>query len=144
VALLSVATPSLQATETQRQLTIYVGPQSRQDFADVDRGVLDSIKDIKSVVRKRTKLRIVEQSDGADLQLYVIRRGKGDSAGTVGIPVGNLALFVSIDTLAVETVLHVGDYEKSIVGVEDQWQDCAGQVVNHLKAWLEVNGARIK
>jgi hypothetical protein len=124
-------------------MTIYVGPTTRDGFVDIDRGVRDSINDIKSVIRKRTKLRIVERPSEATLVLEVIRRGAVGSEGMVGVPVGNMGLFWGIKTLAVDTVLRVGEYEKPIVGVEDQWKDCAGQVVNHLKAWLDANQAKL-
>lgn len=38
---------------------IYVGPQVRDGFIDVDRGVLDSIDDVVRELRKDKRLRIV-------------------------------------------------------------------------------------
>ena len=54
----------------------------------------------------------------------------------VGIPIGAMSIFANIATLHVDTLLRVGDYEKPTVGVNDQWKDCAGQVVNKLKVGM--------
>ena len=89
-------------------------------------------------------MRIVDAPEKALLHLYVIGRGKGGSEGMVGIPIGAMSIFANIATLHVDTLLRVGDYEKPIVGVNDQWKDCAGQVVNKLKTWLAENNAKVQ
>ena len=133
------------AVSQKKELTIYIGPQTTDGFIDTDSDIVDSIKDIKSVFRKRiTHVRIVDAPEKALLHLYVIGRGKGGSEGMVGIPIGAMAIFSNIATLHVDTLLRVGDYEKPIVGVNDQWKDCAGQVVNKLKTWLAENNAQVQ
>ena len=64
----------------------------------------------------------------------------------VGIPigVGAMSIFANIATRHLDTLLRVGDYEKPIVGVNDQWKDCAGQVVNKPKVWLAENNAKVQ
>ena len=133
------------AASQKKELTIYIGPQTTDGFIDTDSDIVDSIKDIKSVFRARIKhVRIVDAPEKALLHLYVIGRGKGGSEGTIGLPIGSMSLFLPIDTLHVDTLLRVGDYEKPIVGVNDQWKDCAGQVVNKLKVWLAENNAKVQ
>ena len=133
------------AVSQKKELTIYIGPQTTDGFIDTDSDIVDSIKDIKSVFRKRIKhVRIVDAPEKALLRLYVIGRGKGGSEGMVSIPIGAMSIFANIDTLHLDTLLRVGDYEKQIIGVNDQWKDCAGQVVNKLKTWLAENNAKVQ
>lgn len=79
-------------------VSIYVGPRVQDGFADVDRGLLDSIEDIRKALRKQDEecppgskrplfpwspdcrvawFRIVEDESAADLKLYVLDRGHG-------------------------------------------------------------------
>jgi hypothetical protein len=137
-------TPTTAVTK-KTDPTIYIGPQIRDGFIDTDSDIVDSIKDIKSVFRKRIKnVRIVRAPEEALLHLYVNGRGKSGSEGLIGIPIGTTTMLLDIDELYVNTLLRVGDYEKEIVGVEDQWRDCAGQVVNKLKVWLSENDAKVQ
>jgi hypothetical protein len=142
VLLLSGVLGSLDAAKADRRLTIYVGPHAQEEFVDVE--VRDSIRDIKSFIRERTKLRLVDQATDAKLQLLVIRRGHAGSSGAVGVPVAGMLWFAPISKLEVETVLRVRDYEKPIIGVSDRWKDCARHIVLHLKDWVKVNGGQIK
>ena len=136
----SAQTPTT-AVAKKTDPTIYIGPQVRDGFIDTDSDIVDSIKDIKNVFRKRIKqVRIVDAPEEALLHLYVLGRGKSESGTTIFLD----PVFLNIDELYVNTLLRVGDYEKEIIGVEDQWRDCAGQVVNKLKVWLSENDAKVQ
>ena len=39
------------APSPETKVSIFVGPQTRDGFVDIDRGVLDSIKDLKAELR---------------------------------------------------------------------------------------------
>ena len=57
-------------------LTIYVGPKVTQDgVRDVDRGVLDSIKDIQRELRRHHGITIAQNAESADFVLSVMKRG---------------------------------------------------------------------
>ena len=140
----SAQTPTT-AVAKKTDPTIYIGPQVRDGFIDTDSDIVDSIKDIKNVFRKRIKqVRIVDAPEEALFHLYVLGRGKGGSAGLVAIPTGTTTMLLNINDLYVNTLLRVGDYEREFIGVEDQWRDCAGQVVNKLKVWLSENDAKVQ
>lgn len=135
----------LAATErTQSAVSIFVGPQTRGSFVDVDQGVLDSIRDIQNEVKKRRKeLRLATKEDDATLVLVVVSRGVGGNGGTVGAPVGALTVFVPLEKHAVQTVLRVRDFEKPIDVQGDTWRECAGAVVNDVRSWVKANRERL-
>ena len=65
-------------------LTLYVGPQVKDGFVDIDAGVVDSIADIKGQLAG-TGLRLVASEAEATVKLYVLSRERfaaGDSFST--------------------------------------------------------------
>jgi hypothetical protein len=42
-------------------IAIHVGPQTRNGFVDIDRGVLDSIKDLKTELRGKSRFLVVDE-----------------------------------------------------------------------------------
>ena len=48
-------------------VTIFVGPQTRNGFVDVDKGVLESIKRVASELRGKRGLRVVATKDEAQI-----------------------------------------------------------------------------
>ena len=53
-------------------VTIYVGPQTRDGFVDIDQGIVDSIRDIKNELRHSRLFRVVETADGSTITLTVV------------------------------------------------------------------------
>src|SRR5258708_9782234 len=109
-----VVTLQAQAPAT---IAIFVGPQTREDFVDVDRGVLDSIRDIRAEIGGKKRLRLVPLKDQAQVILEVLSRGSTSSsgAGAAAMPIGTSTYFMPFGTIGIGTLLRVGTYEKPIV-----------------------------
>lgn len=84
----AAAAPAIQSSGAKAHIPIFVGPQTREGFVDVDKGVLDSIKDLKGELRGKTRFRVVETREDARLVLEVVSRGKTSTngGGAVGMP----------------------------------------------------------
>jgi hypothetical protein len=130
------------ATVNPHVVTIYVGPYVREGFVDVDKGIRDSIADIQQELRKNDTFRVVTVPESAELKLLVVRRGYGDAAGGVGVPVGALTIYVPQRSRFVETVLRVGSYERAFVGEDykyERWGKCAQMIAKDVSVWLAAN-----
>jgi len=119
-------------TARARAFPIFVGPQVRDGFVDVDKGVLDSIQDILGELRGSRRFAIVRSPDVAVLQLFVVGRriaGQGDS---YGVPIGGVFYTASVKRRAIATILRVGTYEKATTSEDpssDTWTGAAQRVV---------------
>lgn len=129
-------------------VTIYVGPNVRDGFVDVDSGVLDSIEDIKKELAKDAAFKVVTEK-AATLRLYVMRRtiGAGPTIGFGSAVQGTgttMALPINIRT--VETLLRVGSYERAFFAEDheyDSWRKCAQRIAKDLAVWLTANRERV-
>jgi len=127
-------------------LTLYIGPQIRDGFVDVDRGVLDSIKDLKDELQGNKRFRVVQEREKARLVLEVLSRGATSTSGggAVGMPIGTSTFVIPIGTIGIATLLHVGTYEKPIVFQNcGSWGHCAKLVARDLDAWIDANAATL-
>ncbi len=144
VAVFGVCWPAdaTQATREER-IAIYVGPQTRDGFIDVDQGILDSIKDIQNEFRSSRQFQVVRTSDEATLVLVVVGRRIAGSSGGVGVPIGfGMSVMIPVKRRAIDTVLRVGSYEKATTSEDDDrdsWRAAAKQVVKDVTAWVEAN-----
>ena len=128
------------------RIAVYVGPQTRDGFVDVDTGILGSIKDLKAELRNQRRLQIVESIDRAQVVLEVISRGATSTSGggSVALPIDASTFFIPVGTIGLATVLRVGSHEKPIVFQNCQsWRRCARLVVKDVEVWLEANAAVI-
>jgi hypothetical protein len=128
-------------------LTIFIGPHTRDGFVDMDRGVLDSIRDLKAELRGKKCLRVVAEKGQADLILEVVSRGatSDTGGGTAAIPIGATTMYLPIGTNGLTTRLRAGAYEKPIVFQNcEAWRLCARLVVKDLEAWIDANAAAIE
>lgn len=137
----------LQAAEQPKPVTIFVGPQLRDGFMDVDQGVTDSIKDMKNEIKGQKSLRLTTRQDQAQLVLEVASRGATSTSGggAAAIPVGTITIVAPIGTIGISTLLRVGTYEKPIMFQNcGSWRYCARLVVQDIKAWLDANRATLQ
>jgi hypothetical protein len=128
-------------------IPIFVGPQMRDGFVDVDRGVLDSIKDIKGELEGRKELRLVADKNQAQLVLEVLSRGATSTSGggAAAMPIGTSTFLIPIGTIGIATVLRVGGYEKPIVFQNCQsWRYCARLVAKDVDAWVAANATTLQ
>jgi hypothetical protein len=128
-------------------VTVYVGPQIRDGFVDIDRGVLDSIKDTQDELKGKKQLRVVKTSAEATLHLYIVKRYPGAYAGNVAVPLATGgAVSVPMNGHVVEAMLKFGDYEKPLIAEERNygvWQACAIMLAKDVAAWVDANRAKL-
>jgi hypothetical protein len=113
---------------------------------DIDRGVLDSIKDLTAELRGNKRLQLVDDREHARLVLEVLRHGATSTTGggAVALPIGTSTFLVPFGTIGLATVLHVGTYEKPIVFQNcGSWRHCAQLVAKDVDTWLEANASAI-
>ncbi len=139
---LTTIAPATVGTFAQARIGVFVGPQTRDGFVDVDSGTLDSIKDIQDEIGKSPAFTLVEKSEQAKIMLLVARRQITTGGG--GMAVGSVT--VPFDRRSIETVIRVGNYEKTTVSESEAgglWRGAARQVVKDLKVWAEANRAQL-
>lgn len=134
--------PVYTAAQKLVPVTIYVGPQVREGFVDVDQGVLDSIQDVIKELKKDRSLRVVPGAADATLRLTVLRRRSG--AGDGGVLVG--AVYVPVQGRAIDAILHAGGYERPLTADDREWgtwSRAAKILANDVRTWIAVNRGKI-
>ena len=124
------------------KIAIYVGPQTRDGFVDIDSGILDSIKDIQDELRGSRQFNVVRTGNEAAVVLIVVGRRTPGSSGSFGVPVGTATMFLPIKRRAIDVILRVGTYEKAITSESDNsghWKEAAKNVVSDVTAWVSAN-----
>lgn len=131
-------------------VAIYVGPNVRDGFVDVDRGVLDSIKDVQKRLRqdpvdpqKEAAFRVVDRESDATLRLYVVSRITVATGASIGVVNQGTGVTVPAEVRRLDTLLRVGSYERSFVVTGETWKGCAGDLVYDLSAWVIANRERL-
>jgi hypothetical protein len=128
------------------KIRVFVGPQTRDGFVDVDQAVLDSIEDVQNEFRRSKDFALVETRDEATLVLDIVARRTAGESGSVGVPIGTMTMFLPIKRRAIDSVLHVAAYEKAITSEDennDHWKAAAKQVVKDVAAWVKANRSRL-
>ena len=132
--------------QTHPKVAIFVGPQIRDGFVDVDSGIMDSIRDVQNEFRHSDQFVLTPTADGATIVLTIVsRRTPGDS-GSVGVPIGATTMFLPIKRRAIDTIMKVGSYERSTTSEaedNDTWRASAKKVVKDVTVWLEANRSRL-
>lgn len=154
IALLLVAITSWQqfalAQASPNRVAIFVGPQIRDGFVDVDSGTISSIKEVQNEIRRSKLFSLVTAAADATIVLIVVGRGVPGSAGAIGFAIPGVpgsVLTSSIDKHAITTILRVGDYEKQLVSIDESgggWILAARQVVKDVTAWTDANRVTLK
>src|SRR5689334_24312602 len=88
------------------KIPVWVGPETRDGFVDVDSRIVASIKDIRTELKKDDCCTIVESAEDATVKLIVVARhtSKGQG-GSVGVPIGASTFFLPFDRNGIEFVL---------------------------------------
>ena len=153
VAVTLVVIPWLLASTAyarSQQPTVFVGPQVRDGFADIDAGIRDSIRDIRRAAQSKG-FRITPTQEEASLVLLVLGRGivtNGSlgfgSSSVVGGTGSGFGFVVPNTTPTLATVLRVGEYERPMHSEGGTWRAAANTVVDDLTAWWEVNSRAVE
>jgi hypothetical protein len=141
-----------------KPVTVFVGPMVRDGFVDADKGVSNSIKDIRNeMLLNRGAFTLVAEESAATLKLYVVWRGMGDGTATITQGYGTawsgsgqtsgygVSTSVAVPTTyRLEALLRVGTHEKLFAG-ESEWtrKRCAKSIVKDLAAWVAANRERL-
>ena len=159
--LMVVALTVMMAAQAQ-PVTIYVGPATHDGFVDVDKGVAESIKDLrKQLGKRRALLLLVEEPERAAIRLEVVSRSMAPGGSSTSVAIGSAntapgyasgtATTVNIDSKVyrVETVLRAGGYERPFVSEKGElalsstWGSCAEQIAKDVAVWVDANRERI-
>ncbi len=134
-------------------VSVYVGPNVRGGFVDVDRGVQDSIEDLRQELRGNPLFHVVGDESAATLRLYIGTRKRFDTGDSVVSAVSNPAgsgsaagvgVAAAIEGYRVEAILRVGEYERPFVGEsKSRWKGCAQSIAADLGVWLKANVSRL-
>lgn len=126
----------------QPRIAIFVGPNTREGFVDVDQGVLDSIKDIQNELIHTKRFTLARTADAATLTLTVVGRGTTGNNGAVGVPIGTMTVMMPVKRQAISTILRRGTYERPMTSADensDAWRASAKQVARDVVAWVDAN-----
>ena len=132
-------------------LTLYVGPQVKDGFVDIDKGVADSIKDMRSQIP--AGLRLVQTEAEAKLKVYVIGREQYDTGSAVNTGSGTVSgsgyytgtgISIGITAMRVRSILRVEAYERTITGEAGSYKGAAKDVLESVLVWVEANRARLE
>lgn len=133
--------------QAQSKIMIFVGPQVRDGFIDMDSGIADSIKDIREELRTSGLFTVVAQPADAKILLTIVARRLSGDAGAVGIPIGGgMTVAAPQSFRVIDSILRVGDYQKPTTSGDDHaglWRGAAKQVVKDITAWVEANRDRL-
>jgi hypothetical protein len=112
----------------------------------VDLGVIDSIKDIASELRRLKGFTVVASPKDAAIVLVVLGRRMASDAGSVIVPIGTMAMALPMHSRAIDFVLHAGMYERPITSIDsssDTWRGAARIAAKDVNAWADVNAAAL-
>ena len=80
------------SAHAQQKIAVFIGPQTRDGFIDMDAGIRDSIKDIQQECQQGTVFSIAPTSENAALTLIVLGQGTPVSGSVGSAPaVGGIA-----------------------------------------------------
>ena len=124
--------------------TVFVGPQMRDGFADIDSGIRDSIRDIRQELQT-SGIGIAKTQDEATVALLVLGRGIV-AQGSVGVASGSLGFgYVVPNTVpSLTIILRVGLYERRMQSDGGTWRAAAKTVVEDVTAWWEANADAVR
>jgi hypothetical protein len=120
-------------------------------FGDPDqRQRIDSVKDLRSQLRAKRGIKIVNPDQQPDVQIEVLRRRRQFDGGTVGAAVPVFGGAVGATEATKENVLRVRltvvgkDYVAEIVDAADTWTGAARNVAGTIAAWVKDNMPRLR
>jgi len=140
-----LAAATCHVTSAQNTMpSIFVGPQIRDGFVDIDAGIRDSIRDIREEL-SWSRWRIASSREDATMVLIVVARGivTNGSVGFSSIGSG-FGWVVPNNKPTVTTILRVGTYEKVMQSEGGTWREAAGAVVNDVMAWWKANETAVR
>jgi hypothetical protein len=134
-------------------VTIYVGPEVKDGFVETDKGVQDSVTDLRAALTESPDVKLVAQAGDASLKLYIVRRQRvtGPSGGVGEIARGTgTTVSAASTTYVLETKLVAGTYERTFTTEKNDqtewsatWKGVAKSLAKDVSAWLAANRERV-
>jgi len=153
--LLSISVSHAQTKAKHQRFTVYVSAPVREGFFDTNKGIEDSIKDIRGQLSGMREITVVDSQDKADVVLTVIGRGVGFESYGQRLSYVNYFGYAELynvpltaQTYWISSVMQVGNYKKEFVGIytRTQWADVASlwgratnQITKSVQAWIKTN-----
>jgi hypothetical protein len=149
----------LLAPLPSQKISIYLAAPMKDGFVDTNKGVEDSIKDIRKRLAKDKRIVIVDDPSRADLVLTVVARGIHyertgqtevttnyfDSESSTRVETTKQDIYSS--GMWVKTVLTFGHMQMEINGGYSNepggWGACATQIADDVRSWIAANAIRI-
>ena len=129
------------------QPSIYIGPQMRDGFVDIDSGIRDSIRDLQNAFRGGDTFRVALDGDDATLVLIVLGRGVVTN-GSIGFGTSTAgtgsSFVVPNDRPTLTTVLRVEEYERIMQSEGRTWTAAAEKAIEDVEAWWDANRAAVE
>jgi hypothetical protein len=153
LALLCVSA-NVYAQQVPLPINVCVSAPIRDGFVDTTKEIQDSIKDIKGALEKRS-IWVVDRCEGARMRLTVFAKGVVSDRIATETQMRQRFANIIIDqgipgaanTYWLSTVLEVESYGKEFAGFSTgtpHWKDCAEQIADHVKAWIEANTEQLR
>jgi len=149
----------LLAPQPTEKISIYLAAPTKDGFVDTNKGIQDSIKDVRKRLAKDKRIAIVDDPARADVVLTIIGRGiHYERTGQTEVTTNYYDSETSSRTevtrqdiyssgMWVTAVMQFGKFQKQInAGYSNEpggWGACATQIAEDVKSWIAANAARI-
>ncbi len=127
-------------------VSIFVGPRERDGFKDINRGIADSITDIRNSLSRNEDWFVLSFDEGnALLKLEVLGRGVSLTGDMVATTIGQTTIAAVPEKQSVVTLLKAGSYELPVIGDgEGGWRAASDLIVADLMVWVDSNRSRLR
>jgi hypothetical protein len=142
-----------------QKVSIYLAAPTKDGFVDTNKGIQDSIKDVRKRLVKDKRIAIVEEPERADVVLTIVGRGiHYEKTGITEVTTNSYDSETSSRTetttqdnyssgMWVTAVMQFGKFQKQInAGYNNEpggWSECATQIADDVKSWIAANATRI-
>jgi len=149
----------LLAPPPSPKVSLYLAAPVKDGFVDTNKGIQDSIKDLRKRLAKDKRIVVVDGPSRADVVLTVVGRGVHyertgqtqvttnyfDSESSTRVETTPQDVYSS--GMWVKTVLKFGRTEREISGGYNNepggWGACATQIAEDVRSWISANATRI-
>ena len=149
----------LLAPVPTQKISIYLAAPIKDGFVDTNKGIQDSIKDVRKRLVKDKRIAIVDDPNRADVVLTIVGRGihyerTGRTEVTTNFYDSETSSRTETTTqdvyssgMWVSAVMQFGKVQKQInAGFNNEpggWGECATQIADDVKSWISANATRI-
>jgi len=141
------------------KISIHLTAPMKDGFVDTNKGIQDSIKDVRKRLAKDKHIIIVDDRSRADIVLTIVGRGihyekTGRTEVTTNFYDSETSTRTETTTqdtyssgMWVTAVMQFGNFQKQIqAGSGNEpggWSQCATQIADDVKSWVAANATRV-